>query len=209
MQLKRSGRLGLVLISISLVTVACWTVWSYTRSWRPVDMPLSLRRGNHVSTGQFAVNLDSEYEIAVDAENKIPVDSLQCLLGSMFPPKLCQTSPVLKVHWRLSSDGMTVEGTSDDTVGAGSAGPDGEASRTIGLFTGQKDRKYQIDLDVLADGSSLAATNPHLRVSALSSTYESNLVAGGLLRLICVSIGVVGIVLLLLSLRASETPKSR
>ena len=85
MRLTRVGRVGFAFIGAGLLPLACWTVWSLTRTWRLVDMPVSLSQGSHFSTGEFASNLEAEYAIAIDSENKIPFDDLECLLGSRQP----------------------------------------------------------------------------------------------------------------------------
>lgn len=199
MQLRRTGWIGLVMIGMSLVTLACWTVWFRTRTWSPVEMPVSLSQGSRFSTNEFSINLNAEYRIEIDAKNKIPLDTLGCLLGNGMRSS-CAVPSVVGLHWVLSTDGTVLQGTSDDTKGyGGESESDGEAFRTIGFFKGQKGRFYKLDFDVLADGSSLAITNPQLRVSALNSSFESGLVLGGLLRLICTIIGLVGVVLLVVS----------
>ena len=76
----------------------------------------------------------------------------------------------------------------------------GEAFRTIGLFRGEKGRRYVLDIDVLADGSRLAVANPHLSVSAFDTTYESALVLSGVLRFVCATIGLLGVLLLATSI---------
>jgi hypothetical protein len=72
MRLIRASRVGLALISVGLVPVACWTVWSLTRTWRQGDMPVSLSQGSDFSTGEFASNLNARYAIDIDSENEIP-----------------------------------------------------------------------------------------------------------------------------------------
>jgi hypothetical protein len=190
MRLMRESRVGLALIAVGLVPLACWTVWSLTRTWRPVDMPISLSQGSHFSTGEFASNLDAEFAIDIDSENKIPSDELGCLLGNGMR-STCPSPSVVRVRWSLYSDGTVLQGTSDDTAG-GSSGPSGEASRTIGYFKARKGRRYKLDGEVLADGSRLAVTNPHLRISVSDTSYESSLVIGGLLRFICAVICLIG-----------------
>jgi hypothetical protein len=198
MRLMRESRVGLALIAVGLVPLACWTVWSLTRTWRPVDMPISLSQGSHFSTGEFASNLDAEFAIEIDSENKIPSDELGCLLGNGMR-STCPSPSVVRVRWSLYSDGTVLQGTSDDTVGHGSSGPSGEASRTIGYFKARKGRRYKLDCDVLADGSRLAVTKPRLRIRVADTSYESNLVIGGLLRLICTVISLIGVVFLIRS----------
>jgi hypothetical protein len=189
MRLTRASRVGLALIGAGLLPLACWTVWSGTRTWHLVDMPVSLSQGSHFSTGEFASNLDGKYAIDIDSENKIPFDDLECLLGSR---STCPSPSVVRVRWSLYSDGTVLQGTSDDTVGHGASGPSGEASRTIGYFKARKGRRYRLDCDVLADGSRLAVTKPRLRISVANTSYESNLVIGGVLSLICVVICLIG-----------------
>ena len=194
MRLMRARRVGVALIGVGLVPLACWTVWSLTRTWRPVDMPVSLSQGSHFSTGEFASNLDAEFELDIDSENKIPSDDLRCLLGSR---STCSSASVVRVRWSLYSDGTVLQGTSDDTVGQGAFGPSGQASRTIGYFKARKGGRYKVDCEVLADGSKLAVTNPRLRIRVADTSYESNVVIGGLLRLFCGVICLIGVVFLI------------
>ncbi len=184
MRLTRRGRIGLVFIAIGLMPLAAWTLWFQTRSWCPVNMPVSLSEGSHFTTGVFTINLNAQYEITIESENKIPLEKLECLLGSR-PAHTCQVAPVIKIDWTLSGNGASIHGTSDDTAaGWGGSGPSGEAFRTIGLFSGKKGRQYKLDFDVRKDGSSLAITNPRLKVSEADTQYESGLVLSGLLRYI-------------------------
>ncbi len=78
----------------------------------------------------------------------------------------------------------------------------GEASRSIGIFRGQKGGHYKLDCNVLADGSSLNADNPRLRVEFFDPTYETSLFIGGALRLLCTAIALIGGLLLIASLLA-------
>jgi hypothetical protein len=153
-RITRTGRVGLVLIALGLVPLACWTVWFRTRTWGPVDIPISLSQGSHFSTGEFAINLNGRYEIEIETTNKIPLDILHCLLGNgMRSKQACSVPSVVNVHWTLSGNGTVIQGTSDNTKEyGGEVGATGEASRTIGIFRGQKGRRYKLDCDVLADG---------------------------------------------------------
>ena len=47
--------------------------------------------------------------------------------------------------------------------------------------------------------SRLAVTKPRLRISVSDTSYESSLVIGGLLRLICTVVSLIGVVLLIRS----------
>jgi hypothetical protein len=117
MRLVRARRVGVALIGVGLVPVTCWTVWSLTRTWRPVDMPISLSQGSHFSTGEFPSNLDAEFAIDIDSENKIRSDELGCLLGNGMR-STCPSPSVVRVRWSLYSDGTVLQGTSDDNRGS-------------------------------------------------------------------------------------------
>jgi hypothetical protein len=209
MQLKRTAMIGLALMAASGITMAFWTVWFHTRSWIPVNIPISLSQGSHVKTEEFVPNMSGQYVINIEAENKISIETLKCMLGSEFPPNRCHIPPILKVSWVLSSNGETTQGTSDDTVGSGATGPTGDASRMIGLFEAKQGQQYRLDFDVLADGSSLAVTNPRLKVSISDAKYESSLVINGFLRLVCTFLGIVGGALSLTSVLAQRRRSSR
>lgn len=198
MRLKPTAWIGLTLITIAVVPLACWAIWFHTRTWCPVNMPVSLAQGGHISTSEFTVNLTARYAIDISAQGKFPVDDLACMLGNDIHSN-CPAPSVVRVHWTLSSGAIVVQGTSDDWKGGGATYSTGEVFRGIGFFEGQKGRRYKLDMDVLADGSSLAAANPHLRVSVDDTKYESGLVLSGLLRLASLVIGLVGAVLLVMS----------
>ena len=195
MRITRTGQVGLGLIVLGLVPLVCWAVWFRTRSWSPVDIPVSLSQGSHFSTGEFAVNLDGRYEIEIEATNKVvPLETLECLLGNGLRSKQsCSVPSVLLVHWALSSDGTVIQGTSDETKEhGGEVAAAGTASRTIGFFNAIKGKRYKLDCDVFADGSSLNVTNPRLHISVGDTSYETSLVVSGLLRLVCIIIVLIG-----------------
>ncbi len=203
MRLTRTGGIGLALIAAGLLPLVCWTVWFHTRTWCPVDMPVSLSQGSHFSTGEFAVNLNAQYAIDINAKGRIPVDDLGCLLGNDMS-STCPASSLIRVRWVLSSNGVVAQGTSDDSKGGGASYSDGEAFRTIGVFQGEKGRHYKLDIDVLADGSNLELANPRVSVRVFDTKYESGLVLSGLLRLVCLIFGLVGAALLVTSLLAQR-----
>jgi len=168
-----------------------------------VDLPVSLAQGSHFSSGDFGINLTAQYAIDINAKGKIPVDDLGCLLGNDMHAT-CPLSSVVRVHWTLFSDGIVAQDTSDGSKGGGATYSTGEAFRTIGFFRGEKGRRYKLDVDVLADGSSLAVANPRLSVSVFDTKYESGLVLSGLLRLVCVIISLVGAALLVKSVLSQK-----
>ena len=188
-------------MAVAVVILAGWAGWSNTRSWCPVDIPVSLNEGSHFSSGEFASNLNAQYQIEISARG-IPVETLECSLGIEHS---CSEPSDLKVLWKLYSGEQIGQGSSDDTHGGSLVGSTGEVSRSIGYFRSEKGRRYRIDFDVLSNTNSLAAANPRLRISVGDPSYESSLVFGGLLRVICALVGITGAVLFALSVRGSKT----
>jgi hypothetical protein len=53
-------------------------------------------------------------------------------------------------------------------------------SRELGHFQGQSGRKYVLDVNVLADGSSLTPGNPRLKVEVHPMFYEDVMIGGAI-----------------------------
>lgn len=192
MRMTRTIKTGIAILFTGVLVLFCWTAWFQTRTWCPVDIPISLTQGAHFTTRKFYSNLNAQYEIAIVAKGKIPLDTLACLLGSGMK-STCPVAPVVRLDWVLAQGGILTSGKSDDFLGSGSTAEFyGEASRTVGYFKGQKGQRYKLDVDVLADGSSLSPAGPHLRVSVADLSFESGLVIGGLLRVLCVFLMLLG-----------------
>ena len=184
--MTRTIQIGIAISFAGMLVLFCWTAWFQTRTWCPVDIPISFTQGTHFTTGKFYTNLNAQYEIEIDVKGRIPLDTLACLLGNGMK-STCPVAPVVRLNWVLSQDGILTRGKSDDFLRSGSNLESyGEAFRTIGYFKGQKGQRYKLDFDVLADGSSLSPARPRLRVSVADPSFESGLVIGGLLRVICV-----------------------
>jgi hypothetical protein len=165
-------------------------------------VPVSLSAGKHIETGEFALNLNTEYEIQIEAGNKLPVNTVSCMLGlgPNWPNKTCGGPSVLRLSWVLLGNRRVVEqGSSDQTVGMG-GWTNTTARRTVGYFRGQKGTRYALRVDVLGDGSSLAATDPHLRVNTTGRSLELELMIGAMLQVLCTFLAALGVVVLLVSI---------
>jgi hypothetical protein len=191
-RMARACWIGVAMVVASLTLLGCRTLWSKTRTWCLVDeVPISLSQGSHYSTGELPVNLNARYGIEIYTDNKFSPEKMRCLLGTPFPSQRCDTTVMLRARWVLSSDGKTVQGDSDGTVGFGGSGTSG-TDRLIGNFHSQKGQRYKLDVYVLSDTSSLNVTNPRLYVGVEDPSLEFNLVLNGLLRVFCVVIAVIG-----------------
>ncbi|MCU1308587.1 MAG: hypothetical protein JWN45_3282, partial [Acidobacteriaceae bacterium] len=164
MDLPRISRIGLLFLFLGALLFAGWVLWVKTRITRPVDMPVSMSPG-HFRSREFNINLEAVYLIEIAADkNKIPADTLRCLLGYKILDSDCAETPsVVKASWVLSSGGhVMAHGTTDDP--GGGAVTNNEIARAIGAFDGEEGCRYVLDVDILGDGSKLAPGNPRLRV---------------------------------------------
>src|SRR5260370_11705801 len=160
MRLRRTGWIGLAMIAVSLVTLACWTAWLSRRTWSSEEMPVSLSQGSRFSTNECSVNLNAEYRIEIDAKNKTPLDTLGCLLGNGMR-STCSVPSVVGLHWVLSTDGTVLQGTSDDTKGYGGESQSaGKAFPITGFVYWLKGRARERCFYGVADGSTPATETP-------------------------------------------------
>jgi hypothetical protein len=209
MKLPISRRIGLGLLAVTILIWTGWTVWAHTRTWCPVNVPLSLSEGSVTATSDFTVNLTGPYNIDVEAtgSSKIPLKEVTCSLGvgPLWPEKTCASKSVLRTSWKVTShDKMVAEGLSDSEHGGWTAEGWSQTGRAIGTFNAQKGQTLNLRVETLTDATSLSATNPRLKVSMGGTAFESALVFTGLLNVACIAVGIVGIVLVLVSFRSAE-----
>lgn len=201
--MTQARKWGFVLVVLGLVPWGLWTLYDSTRTWFfAKDVPISLSKGSHYSTGLVKVNMSALYSIYITTDGPKGIASdrpteaekqLACQVG-LNDPKTnpCPNPPIWKVHWALSSDGRTVQGDSDQTIGQGWINPTTGIDREIGNFRTEAGRRYKFDLDVLFDNPDPRIVNPRLMVGVSDFHAESSMVFSGLLKLICLPIAAVG-----------------
>jgi hypothetical protein len=203
MPLSRTKLVGFILVSGGVALYGTWTAWLTTRANRPVDVPISMAVG-HVRTREFKVNLKALYTIEIEVQKKIPFDTLNCLLGlgmssTSSALQECPDRPsVVKASWTLTSDGQIVASGSSNDDRSGGWGND-SISRILGNFHSENGRRYVLDVDVLADGSSLAPGNPRLKVKVHPMFYEDVIVGGAAVSLTALVLVLIGGILLVIS----------
>jgi hypothetical protein len=188
----------LVLMFVGATLFGGWVLWVKTRIIRPVEMPVSMSPG-HIRSPEFTVNLDAVYLIEIAADkNRIPADTLHCLLGYKLLDSDCANTPsVVWASWVLSNNRQIVVRGSSDGPGGGAVTED-TIARAIGTFDGEAGRRYVLDVDTIDDGSELAQGNPRLRVEAF--LYPVGKMAWGpAVLIITVLLEFIGIVLLVMS----------
>ena len=150
---------GITFILAGLGLYAAVSLRSRAKSWTPVDIPISLSRGDTVRAPEFKVDVAGQYFISISAERKLPLEAVSCLMGISLQPKKCTNSSVIDEAWVLRSQGKVVA----HGVASGNTGGGGY-ERDIGWFQGEPGQPYDLELNVRADGQALRAVNPHLIV---------------------------------------------
>lgn len=220
MRLTWVGRIGLLLLVIGLIPWASWTAWDSTRTWFLLkDMPVALSNGSHYGTALVKTNMNALYSIYIDADYSGPIDAnqqseaarkLACQIGADDPEREpCQAPPAWKFRWKVSSDGGTVQGNSDETIGQGYVSSAGNIEREIGAFRTKSGHSYKFDLEVLFDNHDTKIVNPRLMVAVADYHTESSLFFTGLLRLVCVPIAIIGAFLIFGSLLSQRARRKR
>jgi hypothetical protein len=194
---------GLAFVCAGVAVYGVWILWLSTRTERPVDIPISMAVG-HVRTREFKINLEAPFTIQIEVQKKIPFDTLNCLLGTAMGRmttdlRECPDRPsVVKANWVLTSNGHPVAQGSSDDYRSG-AWMNDSISRELGHFGSQSGRRYVLDVNILADGSSLAPGNPRLKVEVHPDVYEGNIISSAILFLAMGLVVLIGVIVLLVS----------
>lgn len=160
--------IALALMLAGTASAVSWWGWISTRSLQPLEMPISLSRGN-IRTNEFVINVPSKYSVYVEVDRKPDFDNLDCLVG--FGGDRCKATPsVLDVSWKLTQSG--------ETVAEGGAKSDPRTFETrkaldrgLGVFTVTEAGRFVLDVEVLGDSSQLNAANPRLGVAEQGGMY--------------------------------------
>ena len=197
LRIPTMAKVGMVPIAIALGIVAAWGVWSETRTWVPVTMPVTMQIG-HIRTPEFQVKLNALYLIEFEVERMIPAETLDCLMGLDDDPKSCKEIPsVVRASWTLRSGGSVVaRGSTDGDESRGGWSTGNTVERDIGSFRGEKGHRYVLDVDILSDGTSLAAGHPRLKAGLHPEYYERSMLTDLFVTLAAIAFALMGVVLM-------------
>src|SRR5271169_3863323 len=117
MQLKTKFGFGLVALGIGVF--AAWALWTKTRDFIPINIPVSMAVGQSV-LADFKLNFDGLYLIEIEAEKNASLDTLHCLMGVEAHAATCEgIPPAIGATWVLSSNGREVgRGSSSESHSA-------------------------------------------------------------------------------------------
>jgi hypothetical protein len=196
MQLKTKA--GLALVACGIAIFGGWRLWTKTRRFVPLDIPISWNAGQNI-TAEFSLNFDGLYLIEIAAGQTLPTDTLHCLMDAQTDPSKCRDLPsAVSGNWTLSSGGRRIAAGNTREPHSAPARATG-ITRVIGEFQGKSGQQCQLQILFAADGRQLAPAHPHLRVATAGIAY-SDLQSAAVLVFSAASICLLfGIILLSLS----------
>src|SRR5579864_2557171 len=159
------ARIGLAFIVIVAAVYGGWQWWMATRTWEPLDIPISLARG-HVRSPEFRINLDAGFWMYIEVERKFDVEGVSCLLGYGFDScgKKNGARP-LRASWKLSDAGRVVAQGSTDSY-QGMRGGTVTMARGLGDLAVPAGEHYVLDVEFPDDASHFDAGHPRLKIGA-------------------------------------------
>jgi len=197
------ARIGLVLILAAAAIYGGYEWWMATRTWVPLDMPVSVAPG-HIRSPEFKINLDAGFWIFVEVETKPDPQGVACLIG--YRDDYCRKNAVseLRASWTLSDSGRVVAQGSTEKYPAVRGGMVTKA-RGLGDFVVPPGRHYVLDVDILDGGSRFDAGHPRLWIA--QSYYWQFEDLGTPLLLLAALLAQIGAVLLAIALAEAISRK--
>jgi biopolymer transport protein ExbD len=196
-------RIGVALILISAAIYGGWEWWIATRTWVPLDMPVSLAQGQ-IRSPEFKINLDAGFWIFVEVETKVDDEGVSCLTG--YTSDYCRKNSVreLRASWTLSDAGRVVAHGSADSYQASRGGMVTKA-RYLGNFSVPAGDHFVLEVEFPEDNSHFNGGHPRLTIA--QSYYWSFEAERTLLFLFATFVGAIGTALLVSGIVESTNRK--
>jgi len=144
-----SAGIAVALIALGIAAPVGYRHWLGTRTFSPLDLPVSLSQGR-IETTDFYINLREQYFVGIDIDYPFTYKADCPLYGA---------DSVLKTHVTLFREGHVLGQT------------DGAHYYYIAFFDATAKGHYRLDIDVLSDASCLNAGHPRLAVWTASTSY--------------------------------------
>jgi biopolymer transport protein ExbD len=156
-------RIGVALILIAAAVYGGWEWWMATRTWVPLDMPVSLAQG-HIRSPEFKINLDAGFWIFVEVETKVDDEGVSCLTG--YTSDYCRKNGVseLRASWTLSEAGKVVARGSTDNYQASRGGMVSKA-RYLGNLSVPAGDHFVLDVEFSEENSHFNGGHPRLTIA--------------------------------------------
>lgn len=155
-------RIGAALILIATTICGGWEWWMASRTWVPLDLPISLAKGN-VRSPEFKINLDAGFSVFVEVETKVDDEGVSCLTG--YTSDYCRKNNVhdLRASWTLSKAGQVVARGSADTCQGSRGGMETKACY-LGNFSVPPGDNFILNIEFLDDNSHFNGGHPRLAI---------------------------------------------
>lgn len=172
------------LVIVPAVIVAGYKHWLDTRTFEPLDIPISLSRG-HVRTPDFYINLKGEFHAGVSVDYE----------ATYTPGCREEAWRSLQTYTTAYENGVSIGET------------DGPRWGNIGVLSVDKKGYYSLDVEVLSDAARLNAAHPRLRIWNVSDfPYDDVFQLGTWFVLISVIAG-LGLLIYTASVHATRITK--
>jgi hypothetical protein len=159
--------IGIGLILIGAAIFGGWRWWIATRTWVPLEMPISLAKG-HIRSPEFKINVKSSFWIWVAVKTQVDDAAVSCWIG--YESEYCQKNSVheMRANWTLSDSGRILA-QGDANRYRGAFYPERYRARGLGSFDAHAGDHYVLDVDITEDFSRFDAFHPRLAI--VSSDY--------------------------------------
>jgi len=161
-------RIGIGLILIGCSIFGGWRWWMVTRTWVPLDIPISLKQG-HMRSPEFKVNVDTGFQIYVEVETKSDSSGVACLTGFYHACQKSGSRP-LQASWTITDSGRVVAQGATGKFSWSMGGTTTKA-RGLGEFVVPKGEPYVLDIDFPDDNSRFDAGRPRLIIENYYGGY--------------------------------------
>ena len=160
---------GIGLILLGAAIFGGWRWWMATRTWVPLEMPISLAKG-HIRSREFRTNFDGSFWIWIEVETAVDNYGVSCLLGYNYDSEYCakKNAHELRATWSLSESQKVIAHGPTDRYPAYAYpifGRDIETkARELGIFEAPAGQHYVLDIDIVEDYSRFDGGHPHLAI---------------------------------------------
>jgi hypothetical protein len=159
----------------SIVCLVSYVNWERMQNTVPVRSSITLRSGCQYFS--FTPDITNNYLVDMDFHSKLPREQMACLLNINLDepersPACNNVQPLLNIKWQLTENGRIVRRFSTNSEFGGASFTGDGFSRFLGGFSAESGGHYVLELDVLADESTLAKYQPQLVVQIIPAYTE-------------------------------------
>lgn len=139
-----------------------------------VDMPVTLEKGT-VRSPEFTVK-HKLYIIKLQADNVLPSGQLDCLMGVYLikGPDHCEMFNfhlAFEAEWKLYAGAQVVAHGIVQGRDGNYESDNHQTCRWFASFTGEKNKKYVLEVTFTKDGTALRVANPHIVIDLPPGSY--------------------------------------